>query len=112
MHMCIKEARNDVFPNAIDDFRVRADCVSRISNEDNMLTLHGHIHESPRLSGAFWQQIGRTIALNPGQRDEGLAAALIEIDEDGFVFRGIGVECPSAAEPVRLFRATTLQDEP
>jgi len=87
---------------AVRDFLLRARPI---------LSLHGHIHESPRLSGAFWQQIGRTIALNPGQRDEGLAAALIEIDEDGFVFRGIGVECPSAAEPVRLSRATTLQDE-
>ena len=31
------------------------------------LTLHGHIHESPRMSGAFFEQLGRTVAVNPGQ---------------------------------------------
>lgn len=32
------------------------------------LSLHGHIHESPRVSGAFADRVGRTICVNPGQR--------------------------------------------
>jgi Icc-related predicted phosphoesterase len=31
------------------------------------LTLHGHIHESPKLSNAYWDRIGETISINPGQ---------------------------------------------
>jgi Icc-related predicted phosphoesterase len=32
-----------------------------------LLTLHGHIHESPDLSGAYFDRIGETISINPGQ---------------------------------------------
>jgi Icc-related predicted phosphoesterase len=31
------------------------------------LTLHGHIHEGPRLSGDYKDRIGKTLAVNPGQ---------------------------------------------
>lgn len=31
-----------------------------------LLTLHGHIHESPRVSGAFFDRIGKTTVVNPG----------------------------------------------
>jgi Icc-related predicted phosphoesterase len=31
-----------------------------------LLTLHGHIHESPKMSGAFFDRIGRTLVVNPG----------------------------------------------
>ena len=31
------------------------------------LTLHGHIHESPELSGAYFDRIGETLCINPGQ---------------------------------------------
>ena len=30
------------------------------------LTLHGHIHESPKLSGTFFDRIGQTTVINPG----------------------------------------------
>lgn len=32
------------------------------------LSLHGHIHESPQVSGRFADRVGRTICVNPGQR--------------------------------------------
>ncbi len=32
-----------------------------------LLTLHGHIHESPTLSGSYLDRIGGTLAVNPGQ---------------------------------------------
>ena len=32
-----------------------------------LLTLHGHIHEAPRLSGDYKDRIGKTLCVNPGQ---------------------------------------------
>jgi len=30
------------------------------------LTLHGHIHESPQVTGFFWDKVGETTVVNPG----------------------------------------------
>jgi Icc-related predicted phosphoesterase len=38
-----------------------------IERHQPRLTLHGHIHESPRLSGAYVDRIGETLSINPGQ---------------------------------------------
>jgi Icc-related predicted phosphoesterase len=38
-----------------------------IEENQPLLTLHGHIHESPELSGAYCDRIGETISINPGQ---------------------------------------------
>jgi Icc-related predicted phosphoesterase len=38
-----------------------------IEENQPLLTLHGHIHESPELSGAYFDRIGNTISINPGQ---------------------------------------------
>ncbi len=70
-----------------------------------LLSLHGHIHESPRLSGRFWQRLGRTIAVNPGQREDALAAVLIDINADAVTLTPLGVEGRSGGEPVTLPRA-------
>jgi len=32
-----------------------------------LLTLHGHIHESPELTGAYVDRLGETLSVNPGQ---------------------------------------------
>jgi Icc-related predicted phosphoesterase len=37
-----------------------------IDCEQPMLTLHGHIHESSKVSGAMKQMIGKTLCVNPG----------------------------------------------
>lgn len=37
-----------------------------IERRQPLLTLHGHIHESPKLSGAFCDRIGTTTVVNPG----------------------------------------------
>jgi Icc-related predicted phosphoesterase len=37
-----------------------------IQEHQPRLTLHGHIHESPKLSRSFCDHIGRTIVVNPG----------------------------------------------
>lgn len=38
-----------------------------IEDHQPFLTLHGHIHESPELSGSYFDHIGETICINPGQ---------------------------------------------
>jgi len=38
-----------------------------IEKNQPLLTLHGHIHESPGLSGAYMDRIGETLSINPGQ---------------------------------------------
>jgi Icc-related predicted phosphoesterase len=38
-----------------------------IKEHQPYLTLHGHIHESPELSGAYFDRIGETLCINPGQ---------------------------------------------
>jgi Icc-related predicted phosphoesterase len=38
-----------------------------IEESQPLLTLHGHIHESPKLSNDYWDRIGETISINPGQ---------------------------------------------
>lgn len=69
-----------------------------------LLSLHGHIHESPGLSGRFWQRLGRTIAVNPGQRDDGLAAVLIDLAEESITLTPLGIAGASGGSPVTLAR--------
>ncbi len=38
-----------------------------IERNQPLLTLHGHIHESPELSGDYVDRIGKTLSINPGQ---------------------------------------------
>ena len=38
-----------------------------IKRNQPLLTLHGHIHESPELSGAYVDRLGETLMVNPGQ---------------------------------------------
>ncbi|HEX7077268.1 MAG TPA: metallophosphoesterase [Candidatus Eisenbacteria bacterium] len=47
-----------------------------------LLGLHGHIHESPAVSGRFADRLGRTICVNPGQRlGSALHAVTFRIDD-------------------------------
>jgi Icc-related predicted phosphoesterase len=41
-----------------------------IEKNQPLVTLHGHIHESPDLSGTYLDRIGETISINPGQSAE------------------------------------------
>ena len=38
-----------------------------IEENQPLLTLHGHLHESPELSGTYCDRIGETLSINPGQ---------------------------------------------
>jgi Icc-related predicted phosphoesterase len=45
-----------------------------------LMSLHGHIHESPTVSGNWRDVLGKTVAINPGQNSRSLAYAVAEID--------------------------------
>lgn len=45
-----------------------------------LLSFHGHIHESPDVSGAFEELLGATTAVNPGQTVKQLCYAIAELD--------------------------------
>ena len=38
-----------------------------IKKNQPLLTLHGHIHESPDVSGKWYSKLGKTICIQPGQ---------------------------------------------
>lgn len=44
-----------------------------------MLTLHGHIHESPAVTDCWFNKINKTICINPGQRESQLQYVLLDI---------------------------------
>ena len=52
-----------------------------IENHQPYLTLHGHIHESAEISGQYWDRIGKTICINPGQSTEELYAVVFELED-------------------------------
>ena len=45
-----------------------------------LISLHGHIHESPSVSGRYWDYLGNTLMINPGQAEIRLSAIIIDIN--------------------------------
>ena len=63
------------------DLHVGSIAVRRLIDERQpLITLHGHIHESARLTGAWRQQLGRTWAL--GAAHDGPELALVRFDPE------------------------------
>ena len=42
-----------------------------IKNSNAYMSLHGHIHESPKMSGNWYAKLGETICIQPGQSEGG-----------------------------------------
>jgi Icc-related predicted phosphoesterase len=45
------------------------------------LTLHGHVHESPALTGRIDDRLGATLCVNPGASRQRLRAAQVDLDD-------------------------------
>ena len=62
--------------------KVGSQAVSRFIGETRpLLTLHGHIHESPAISGIWKAKIGETVCVQPGQMKANvLSYALIDLE--------------------------------
>jgi len=65
-----------------------------IEQRQPSISLHGHLHDSPLKSGRFYQQIGRTIAVNPGQGTETLAAVTFDPEDPIGTIIGHGIRLP------------------
>jgi Icc-related predicted phosphoesterase len=52
-----------------------------IERQAPLLTLHGHIHEAPRLSGRYAERIGPTWCVNPGHEPGVLHAVTLDTDD-------------------------------
>jgi Icc-related predicted phosphoesterase len=50
-----------------------------IEENQPLMTLHGHIHESPAVSGKYWQKLGQTLCLNPGQNTDRFSAVICDL---------------------------------
>lgn len=56
---------------------------SVIEKHQPLLSLHGHVHESPTVTGEFSQELNKTVAVNAGQSRSTLDYAIVEIDVPG-----------------------------
>ncbi len=56
-----------------------------------LVSLHGHIHESSRVSGKMEQRINGTLALNPGSSDIDLNMVVVDIDGSSVLVKKIGL---------------------
>jgi Icc-related predicted phosphoesterase len=70
-----------------------------IETHQPFLTLHGHIHESPEISGRYFGRIGTTLSVNPGQFTSGskLNAVTFEMENPG---KTLHHTCFPDAEPL------------
>lgn len=76
----------DRLPNHAEPIGSRA--VRRfIEERQPAIALHGHVHESPAVTGRFCEQIGRTLCINPGQGHERLHAVLLETERPAETLR-------------------------
>lgn len=46
-----------------------------------LVALHGHIHESPQVTGGILEELGGTPCINPGQTNDRLHAVIFELDD-------------------------------
>ena len=70
-------------PHPIGSRAVRA----FIEQRQPAISLHGHVHESPAVTGAYWQRLGATVSINPGQDDHRLAAVVFDLERPAETIR-------------------------
>ncbi|TWT42205.1 Calcineurin-like phosphoesterase [Phycisphaerae bacterium RAS1] len=64
------------------DFPIGSQAVRRfISRTRPAIALHGHIHESPQVTGDFRDHVGGVLCVNPGQGRDELHAVLFDSDD-------------------------------
>jgi Icc-related predicted phosphoesterase len=60
-----------------------------LENRQPLLSLHGHIHESPEESGVWKAKVGRTVCIQPGQSSGGLTVVVGDLETMHFERRVI-----------------------
>ncbi len=51
-----------------------------IETRSPICALHGHVHESPQVTGDYHDWVGQTLCINPGQTDDRLCAVLFDAE--------------------------------
>lgn len=52
-----------------------------IERHQPCVTLHGHVHEAPEMTGTYADHIGNTLCVNPGQSSSTLHAVVFDLDD-------------------------------
>ena len=65
-------------------------CARFLERSGFALSLHGHIHESPHVSGRWWGRLGRTVCANPGAIERP-PWVLVDLDARTIEHRTLGV---------------------
>ena len=63
------------------------DMAEFLKNSHAYMSFHGHIHESPNMSGKWHNKLGETICIQPGQTERGeeqIIYAIVDTDNDSF----------------------------
>lgn len=58
-----------------------------LENSNAYMSLHGHIHESPRVSGLWYNKLNNIICIQPGQTEIGnkeIYYVIVDTDKDGY----------------------------
>ena len=58
-----------------------------IESKQPLLTLHGHVHESARITGMWKEQIGRTLAISAAHDGPELALVKFDLNDLGNAIR-------------------------
>jgi len=58
-----------------------------IESKQPLVTLHGHVHESSRITGVWKEQIGRTVAMSAAHDGPGLALVRFDLSDPGSATR-------------------------
>jgi Icc-related predicted phosphoesterase len=64
--------------------------------EQPLLTLRGHFHESPQISGLWMERVGKTICIQPGQPSDKLVYVSIDLrtlEIDRYIEKPLSVIC-------------------
>lgn len=65
-----------------DGWRVGSEALAKfITKQQPLLTLHGHIHESPMMSDRWRNWIGRTMCIQPGQEEKSLVCVIVDMEQ-------------------------------
>ena len=68
-----------------------------IEQRQPWISLHGHLHDSPYVSGQMCQRIGSTLAINPGQGTQTLAAVTFDPEDPEATLEGHGIRLGTSA---------------
>jgi Icc-related predicted phosphoesterase len=52
-----------------------------IESRRPLCALHGHVHESPQVTGSYFDEVGGVLCINPGQSHERLQAVLFDTNQ-------------------------------